>query len=145
MANKEGDPKQLFKQYLKSEGLNITSARQKIAEEIFEIDEHFDATDLWARLHQDTNISMSTIYRTLDLLLEAGLLSEVDLGKAHTHYEHVFGGKEHGHLICLDCGKVEEFTSEKIEEMLDEITEEKGFQRESYKLQVFGFCEDCRD
>lgn len=140
----EEDPTKLFEKYLKSEGLNVTKSRKKIADEIFQISDHFDATSLWARLHEKTNISMSTIYRTLDLLLDAGLLREVDLGETHSHYEHVFNQAEHGHIICQECGKVMEFTSEQVDKLIKEAAEERGVDIKNYRLQVFGSCEDCR-
>lgn len=139
----EGDPVELFTKYLKSEGLNITAPRKKIAAAVFEMEDHFNVTNLWAELNDDTSISMSTIYRTIDLLLDAGLLREVDLGEAHTHYEPVFQEGEHGHLVCLSCGRVMEFSSEKIEELIQEAAEERDFETRNYRLQVFGYCQDC--
>lgn len=137
------DPKTLFTQYLKATDRNVTEARKRIVEEVFNIHGHFNAFDLWARLRDETNISISTIYRTLDLLNNASLVKEVDLGQPQTHYEHVFGEGEHGHLVCLGCGAIIEFSSQKIEEILREIEERRGFSREMYNLQVFGLCSEC--
>lgn len=139
------DPKELFVNYLESEGLNVTKARKRIAEEVFQVEEHFDVTDLWAKLHEETSISMSTIYRTLDLMLDAGFVREVDLGESHTYYESVFGQKEHGHMVCLDCGKVIEFSSDRLQDLIQEIIDERGFEKEYYRLQIFGHCNNCED
>ncbi|MFP4589480.1 MAG: Fur family transcriptional regulator [Candidatus Bipolaricaulota bacterium] len=141
----EEDPQELFLKYLRSEDLNVTESRKRIAEEIFKTSDHFDATQLWSKLHEETNISMSTIYRTIDLMLDAGLLREVDLGTDQSNYEQVFTQEEHGHIICLDCGKVMEFASEEIDKIIDSATSKRGFETEHYRLQVFGHCEDCRD
>ncbi len=137
------DPKTIFKQYLKATDRNVTEARKKIVEEVFNLHGHFDAFDLWARLRSETNISISTIYRTLDLLNNAGLVKEVNLGQPQTYYEHVFGEGEHGHLICLSCGAIIEFSNQEIEESLREIEERHEFSREMYNLQVFGLCSKC--
>lgn len=139
------DPNELFEKYLRSEGLNVTQSRKRIAKEIFQIPDHFDATALWSKLHEETNISMSTIYRTLDLLLDAGLLRDLDLGENHNYYEHVFNQKEHGHIICQDCGKVMEFTSGDLDELIHDAADDHGFEVGTYRLQVFGCCEECQD
>jgi len=137
------DPVRLFKRYLKAKGLNITKTRERIVEEVFKIHEHFDASELWARLRH-TSISLSTIYRSLDLLVDSGLVRKVDLGDAHIHYEHVFGRRHHEHLICVGCGKVLEFFDQPLEEAILEVTERFGFQHHSHSLQIFGLCRQCQ-
>jgi Fur family ferric uptake transcriptional regulator len=140
----QGDnPIQLFKRYLKAKGLNVTRSRERILEEVFKTHEHFDATELWARL-RDTTISLSTIYRTLGLLVDSGLVREVDLGDAHIHYEHIFGRRHHEHLICVGCGKVLEFFDRALEEKVLEMAERFDFQHHSHNLQIFGLCQDCQ-
>ena len=123
--------------------MNITRSRERIVEEVFKTHEHFDATDLWARL-RDTTISLSTIYRTLNLLVDSGLVREVDLGDAHLHYEHVFGRRHHEHLICVGCGKVLEFFDRSLEETVLEVAERFNLQHHSHSLQIFGLCKECR-
>lgn len=137
------NPQNQFKQYLKSEGFNVTQARQQIAEEIFETEDHFDVTTLWGRLRTETSISMSTIYRTLELLHDAGLVKEVDLGKPHKHYENIFDQSDHGHIICLDCGRVVEFPADQLNSAIERTARFNHFQIEYSKLQVFGYCDNC--
>lgn len=142
---REEDPTALFVQYLQAQDLNVTSTRKRIAEEIFKLNEHFDATTLWSKLREDTSISMSTIYRTLDLLLDAGLLKEVDFGESHTKYEHTLDEEnEHVHLICLNCGTVKEVSASKINSIIIEEVQETDFEYEFSKIQVFGYCNNCK-
>lgn len=139
-------PRGLFERYLRSKSKNVTETRKKIVEAVFSMHGHFDASDLWAKLRgapHNLTISISTIYRTLDLLVDAGLIREVSLGEPHAHWEHVLGREEHGHLICLSCGKVIEFSAREIEENLEEVVERYGFQHWRSNLQVFGLCADC--
>lgn len=138
------NPIQLFKRYLKAKGLNVTRSRERILEEVFKTHEHFDATELWAKL-RDTTISLSTIYRTLGLLVDSGLVREVDLGDAHIHYEHIFGRRHHEHLICVGCGKILEFFDRALEEKVLEMVERFDFQHHSHNLQIFGLCQDCQE
>ena len=137
------DPVELFKRYLRAKGKNVTKVRQRIVEEVFRTHEHFDVPTLWARL-RDAHISVSTIYRTLELLVDSGLVRKVDLGDKHLHYEHIFGRQHHEHMICVSCGKVLEFYDPELEKMILDLTERLGFQHHSHNLQIFGLCPDCQ-
>jgi len=137
------DPVRLFKHYLRAKGKNITKVRERIVEEVFRSREHFDVPTLWARL-RDANISVSTIYRTLELLVDSGLVRQVDLGDRHLHYEHIFGRRHHEHMICVGCGKVVELYDEELEGMILDFAARVGFQHHSHSLQVFGLCGECQ-
>lgn len=140
------DPHELFVRYLKSKGKNVTEARRRIVEAVFSMHGHFDASDLWAKLRgapHNLNISISTVYRTLHLLADAGLIRKVSLGEPHAHWEHVFSSKEHGHLVCLGCGKVIEFSSKEVEEALERVLERYKFQYWRRNLEIFGLCAEC--
>lgn len=136
------DPQGVFAHYLRSKGRSVTETRKKVVKAVFSLHGHFDASELWAKL-KDESIALSTIYRTLHLLAEAGLVREVRLGEPHAHWEHVFGLGEHGHLICLGCGKVIEFSAREIEEALKRVVESHKFQYWKRNLEVFGLCTDC--
>jgi len=140
------DPRELFVRYLRAKGKNVTEARRKIVEMVFSMHGHFDAFDIWAKLRgapHNLTISISTIYRTLRLLADAGLIRKVGLGEPHAHWEHIFGSREHGHLICLGCGKVIEFSAQEIEEGLGRVVERYKFQYWRRNLEIFGLCADC--
>ncbi len=142
-AKKTRDAIDVFRRYLKLHNHNITETRDRIVEEIFMMDHHFDVTDLWQRLHADTQISSSTVYRTLDLLVEAGLVKTVDLGEAHAHYEHIFGRRDHDHLVCTDCDKVIEFPAAAINNEIKKMAAEKAFTISSHSVQIYGYCRNC--
>src|SRR3989339_1032456 len=106
----------IFKEYLTSRKLKFTAERQAILDRVFENHKHFEADELLVDLRlNDMKISKATIYRTLALLVKCGLLREVIFGEKHAHYEHVYGHEHHEHLVCIKCGKIIEFSDERIE------------------------------
>ncbi len=133
-----------FKKFLRSHGLKFTPERQVVLEEAFNIHDHFEAEDLLLSIRQNKlRVSRGTIYRTLDLLVESGLVRKVAFIDKHTHYEHVYGHKHHEHLICLCCGKVIEFYREDMENSLTAVCEKNNFSIKSHKVEVLGYCKDC--
>ena len=134
----------LFRRFLKSEGLRFTPEREIILREAFSLHEHFEAEDLLFRMRQhDLRVSKATVYRTLTLLVQCGLLREVIFGERHSHYEHVLGHRHHDHLICLGCGKIIEFTDETMEKLQQKICEQYRFESLQHRLEITGYCEGC--
>jgi Fur family ferric uptake transcriptional regulator len=106
---------------------------------------HFDAEDLHRSLRSSgKDVSLATIYRTLGLLAEAGLIREVLQGADSTHYEAVYGHAHHDHMICVECGRVIEFCDERIEELQRSICRERGFQALDHRMGIQGICRTCR-
>lgn len=135
----------IFKDYLKSKKFNLTRERKEILKEVFSIEGHLEAEKIFLRLKRNRKkISRATVYRTLNLLVDSGLVRKVYLGENHIHYEHIFGHTHHDHLVCLKCGKVIEFADEKIEELQARICLKKKFKELSHTVQIFGYCRDCR-
>ena len=136
---------QKFGAYLRSRSLKLTRTRKLIFREIFARPAlHPNAEEIHQRLRaQKKRVSLATIYRTLNLLVKSGLVSSIDLGEDHSHFEPEGGQAAHGHLICLSCGKVLEFSQAEIQGAIDRIGGEKGYQLDKFSIQVFGFCRDC--
>ncbi len=134
-----------FLHFLKQEGFRRTPEREEILEEIFSTDGHFEAEEIAFRLRQKgSRISKATVYRTLPLLVKAGLVKEVIHGEKHHHYEHVHGDEQHDHLICLKCGAVLEFQEESLNRIEEEICARYRFQPERILVEIFGYCKKCR-
>jgi Fur family ferric uptake transcriptional regulator len=131
--------------FLRRRGFKITQERLDVLREINAIDGHFEAEDLFIRLRQQGNsVSKATIYRTLPLLLESGLVRQSFLtGEKQTYYEHTLGPKRHEHLICTRCGKVIEFTSPHLEAALATVYEDYRFLAEKRRVEIYGTCADC--
>lgn len=134
-----------FGAYLRSHNLKVTQTRSLIFKEIMSSPEvHPNAYELHYRLQEKGHrISLATIYRTLNILVKSGLVSEIDLGENHSHYEPDIAKTAHGHLICLSCGKVREFNHESIQSAIARIGKAAAFQLDKYSIQVFGFCQKC--
>ena len=100
-----------FEQHLRSKSLKFTSQRDRIFELAFNTHQHFTADTLheWLKGQEGAPVSRATVYRTLHLLVEGGFIASLDAGRGELVYEHVLGHAHHDHLVCLDCGKIEEF------------------------------------
>lgn len=138
------DEKSKFSDYLQRRELKFTPERQLILEEVSKTHRHFEAEDIVIGLRsRGKRVSRASIYRTLPLLVESGLLREVHSAEKHSHYEHVFGHDHHDHLICTQCGRTIEFCESRIEEMQDSICRVYGFQPARHKLEIIGVCDEC--
>ena len=138
--------KQKFLRFLEGKKLRITAQRQAIVETVFGTEEHFSAEQLlaWAR-EKDPSVSRATVYRTLPLLTESGLVREMDFGKDHKFYDPNYAEHpHHSHLICGDCERIVEFESEKIQQLECEISRKLGFSVKTQRLQITGHCEQMK-
>ncbi len=139
------DPLETFTRYLDSKNLKLTRERKAVLQEIFLHAGHLEAEELAQALRRKKiRASRATIYRTLELLVDSGIVRKVDLGHGHSHYEHVLGHTHHEHMVCLKCGKVIEFSDKGIERSLADLCRKAGFEHSLHYFQVFGFCKDCR-
>lgn len=135
-----------FLDFLKQKNLRRTSQRDAIIETVFNTEEHFTAEQLldWSR-RRDKSVSRATVYRTLPLLTESGLVREMDLGKDFKYYDPNYADHpNHSHIICGDCDKIVEFESEKISQLEDEISHKLGFAVKTQRLQITGTCEQLK-
>ncbi len=131
--------------YLRSKGLKFTPERRLILREVFSTHRHFEVDDLFIRIRRrDKRISRSTLYRTLRIMVECGLLREVLFGERHSHYEHVLGHEHHDHLLCLGCGRVIEFSNDSIENLQEKVCKKHEFLAKGHRLQITGYCRKCR-
>jgi Fur family ferric uptake transcriptional regulator len=145
-ALQKSEAKRKFMEFLGGKKLRITSQRQAIIETAFGTDEHFTAEQLleWSR-KLDKSVSRATVYRTLPLLTESGLVHEMDFGKDHKFYDPNYAHHpKHNHIICQDCEKIVEFDSEKIEKLEDEISHRLGFSIKKHRLQITASCDELK-
>ncbi|MGB7063441.1 MAG: Fur family transcriptional regulator [Candidatus Zixiibacteriota bacterium] len=136
---------QIFAEYLNSKDLKLTKEREAVLREIFLHPGHLEAEELAQNLRKKRKrASRATIYRTLDLLVESGIVRKVDLGHGHSHYELELDHPHHEHMICLKCGRVLEFSDKAIEKALSRLCRTSGFEHTSHRFQVFGHCDRCK-
>jgi len=138
--------KQKFMEFLDGKNLRLTSQRQAIIDTVFNTEEHFTAEQLleWSR-ERDRSVSRATVYRTLPLLTESGLVREMDFGKDYKFYDPNYADHpNHNHIICQDCEKIIEFESDKISKIEDEISHRLGFEVKSQRLQITARCAEMK-
>jgi Fur family ferric uptake transcriptional regulator len=132
--------------YLRERRLKFTRQRRTVMEEAFAEHEHFEADELLRRMREKKlRVSKATLYRTLALLVQAGLLRQEVFGERHSHYEHIYGHRHHDHLLCLGCGKIEEFRNDDIERLQNQICNKYAFTPTDHQLEIHGYCRKCRE
>jgi len=128
-----------YKEYLRRKHLLFTRERISILEAAMARHDHFSVEELHDFLKAEgKKVSRATLYRNLDHLRDAGILSEVDLGNRHVQYEHVLGHEPHVHLICEETGEVVEDFSPELQAVIEAIAKKHGFSIRTFKLQIFG-------
>lgn len=134
-----------FEGFLRSRQLKLTGERRALLAAVLTWGSHFDADTLHLALKQrGADVSRATVYRTLDLLVQCGLVRKDSLGHSQAQYEAVKAGEHHDHLICLNCSTVIEFYREDLEALQDAICAEKKFKPLHHSLQIFGLCSACK-
>lgn len=146
LASGEGQAlTQQFLRWLREHRQPVTRQREKVAELVLTSTDHLSAEQIRERLEAaGTTVGLATIYRTLDLLLESGVVRDSAFGQRYRRYEPRSAEGPHGHLICVRCGRVEEFTHERLERMLPIIADEHGFQAERHQVELYGVCRECQ-
>ena len=133
-----------FREYIKKRGLRNTPEREVIIREIFSLHDHFDADDLFLRLRNKKKaVSRASIYRTIPLLIESGLIKEVYFENGHLHFEHIYGHKQHSHFRCICCGKILEFGDDEFVRVQNQIGKKYDFVITAHKLELLGYCSQC--
>lgn len=118
-------------------GLKMTEQRRVIAQVLAESNDHPDVELLYHRASKvDDKISIATVYRTVRLFEEAGIIEKHDFGDGRARYEEA-GDDHHDHLIDLRSGKVIEFTNETIEKLQEQIAKEHGFRLVDHRLELY--------
>jgi Fur family transcriptional regulator, ferric uptake regulator len=135
----------VFTKYLKRRGLRYTREREIVIKEIFSRHDHFDVDTLYLRLrNKGINISKASVYRTIPLLMETGLIQEVFHEDGHMHYEHIYGHQQHCHLRCLQCGNIIEFKDDNLDQLTEKLAQQFEFDIKGLKLDIVGICPKCR-
>ena len=130
--------------FLLRQQLKQTKQRKIIVTHFLSADKHMDAEELHQITREDGhNIGLATIYRTLSLLKEAGLVIQHTFADGRATYEVSHPGAHHDHLICVTCAKIVEFESEEIEDLQKIVAEKQGFRLTSHRLDLYGICRAC--
>ncbi|MBT3302475.1 MAG: transcriptional repressor [Bacteroidetes bacterium] len=131
--------KGIFTNYLKAQDYRKTQGRYDILYEIYSIDEHFEVETLYLTLkNKNYHISRATIYNTIDLLLDCGLIVKHSFGTKAGSYENAYGSKQHDHLINIENKSVIEFRDERLQEIVKTIGNEYDYEITHYSFTLYG-------
>jgi len=148
------DPKQVkrwqatiletFREHLTQQGLSLTRQREEILQALMQADMHMEAEALYDLIKKkDPSIGRATIFRTLKLLQECGLVAEVSTNNGRSKFEVKADRPHHDHMICLGCGRVFEFRDDRIEALQKEVCAKHGFTSVEHHLGIRGYCDRC--
>ena len=135
-------------QELVSRGVRMTRQRRLLVEIIQGAERHLDAVSLWQRARaQDPTLNKVTVYRTLGMLKRQGLVDELDLMhlEGEKHYYEARPTRDHIHLACIKCGRIQEFESSLFEKLKGQIERERLFHIEVVRVEAGGYCDRCQE
>jgi len=135
-----------FKSLLKSNNLKFTSQREAILKTLYDNPDHFTPENLYLLVKEsypESNVGITTVYRTLNLLEENNIATSISFGSQGKKFE--LGNKpHHDHLICEECGKIVEFEDEQIEQLQEKIANMYHFKLTNHLMQLYGICKECQ-
>ena len=137
-------PCQTYIDTLRTRGFRITPQRELIVEAIAHQGNHINAEEVFARIQEQTHsVNIATVYRTLELLVEQGLVSRIDLGEGQV----VYATHQHGlhiHLVCRQCGQVIDADQNLLLSLNEQLTTRYQFAADLQHISVLGLCSDCQ-
>ena len=134
-----------FRRYLRERRLPITRQRVLVAEVLLESRDHPSVEALRRRVvERGEQVGLATLYRTVEALVQSGLVREHDFGEGFKRYEPAEETSEHAHLVCRRCGGVVEFSNDRLERMLRMTADEQRFHYERHRVEIHGVCAGCR-
>lgn len=136
----------LFDDFVRGKGLKHSDQRKDILLAFLNTEQHLTADELHALVKKkNPSVGIATVYRTLKLLCECGLCSELRLGNGSVRYEHLYGHAHHDHLVCVKCGKFIEVLDPEIEKLQERLARKEDFSLQGHKLLMYGVCRKCKD
>ena len=137
--------KEIFLDHLKRAGFKRTSQRELILDVFLKTEGHSSAEEMYQFVKaEDPSVGFTTVYRTLKLLAECRLASEVAFHDGIARYEHQYNRRSHHHMVCTGCGSSVEFFSNEVDKLERDIGRKYHYMTTRHSFQIYGVCEDCR-
>ncbi|MFI5201644.1 MAG: Fur family transcriptional regulator [Candidatus Kapaibacterium sp.] len=144
-APRDLKPHEHFRKFLQEGQYRITPERFDVLDAVLAWNDHFDADNLFIYLKNNgSKVSRATVYKTLSLLHECGLVSRYRFSQGHAQYEKTTDRPHHDHMVCTKCGKIVEFENARVERLQDDACAQFGFTPMYHSFQIFGVCLECR-
>lgn len=130
--------------FMKGRGFKLTGPRRRVVEKLLAVKGHVSADELFDLLRKDKeDVSRATVYRTLSIVSQSGLVDGHDFNGGRRVYEPMVGRAHHDHLFCITCGRVIEFEDAAIEELQEAVVAKHRFVPVYHSHKIFGYCEPC--
>jgi len=125
----------------------LTAQRRDILDVLIDNSgKHYSAEELYAEVKKiNPDIGLATVYRTLELMCQLGIAHQLDFDSNYKRYELSLEGEHHHHLICVECGKIVEFTDEDMEDFEKRLEKDYDFRIIDHNIKVFGYCKECQN
>ena len=128
---------------IKKNNLKTSKQREFVLKAIYDDGGHLSPEDIFTAIKKTCkNASVSSIYRILAFLEREGFVSSIEVDKTGKRYE-IAGGSHHDHIICVECGQIEEFYNDEIEKLQVEVTRERNFKLVGHDMLLYAVCKDC--
>ena len=128
----------VFRRFLKSKNLKYTPERAEVLDAIIARDDVFEVEELLLEMQGNGHrISKATIYRTINLLVDAGIITQALFDSKQAHYRLIYGREPHDHMLCMRTGKLVEFSSNELSKLRDRICEELGWKPVGHRFQIY--------
>lgn len=134
-----------FKRVLRDNGLKYTKQREVLLQTLYNNNEHFTPEQLYLYIkerHPGLNVGIATVYRSLNLLEESGMVTSISFGAQGKKFE-LANKPHHDHIICRHCGVIVEFEDQVIEKRQLTIAKDNGFKLTGHIMQLYGVCSEC--
>lgn len=134
----------LFRRFLKANNLKQTSQREAVLEVFLRTEKHLSVEELYHQVRRTVpGVSQPTVFRTLKLLVSAGLARTMQLDDRVIRYEHNYRHEHHDHLVCEHCARIIEVRAPALEKLQERLCRENGFRARYHRLKIYGACRCC--
>jgi len=137
--------KNVFRQYLKNNGLLHSKQREQILDIFLKTEKHLTVDDLYQLVRKkNPRVGIATVYRAMKVICGAGLAREVDFEDGVRRFEHEYRHQHHDHLVCLKCGRIIEVMSPEIEKLKESLARKHKFKAVRHRMDISGICRTCK-